>query len=170
MDWELFDMKGIGRLVLAAAGTMLVSGPVSAAACWSNATVEAAYVRDFDTILMVATLRCRVEKPEMTADYNKFVRDKRALLTAANDELRTQLSTGRTAKAGMDAYDRFVTQLANSHGANAEGLSCDEYHALTRAASAGSADRAALLQLAVKAGASPTLPVQACTREVAFGR
>ena len=160
-------MKAIGRLFLAAAAATLVSGPVSAA-CWSNSTVQAAYVRDFDTILMVATLRCRTQNPDMAADYNKFVREKRAVLTAANDELRAQFSAGRSAKAAMDAYDRFVTSLANSHGANAEGLSCNEYHALAQAAAAGSSDRAALLQLAAKAGAGAALPAEACTRQVAL--
>ncbi len=46
-------MKGIKSVILAAAAACSVSAPVSAA-CWSNSAVEAAYVRDFDTILMVA--------------------------------------------------------------------------------------------------------------------
>ncbi len=142
-------MKGIKSVILAAAAACSVSAPVSAA-CWSNTAVEAAYVRDFDTILMVATLRCRGQGMEITADYNKFVREKRTLLVSANDDLRAQFTAGRSAKAGLDAFDRFATALANSHGANAEGHSCADYKALAQAAAAAPADRAALLQLAAK--------------------
>ncbi len=51
---------------------------------------------------------------EITADYNKFVREKRALLISANDDLRAQFAAGRGAKAGLDAFDRYATALANS--------------------------------------------------------
>ena len=164
-------MMGIRRMILAVVTTAVASTPVSAA-CWSSRAVEAAYVRDFDTILMVATLRCRGQGMEITADYNKFVREKRTLLVSANDELRAQFAAGRGAKAGLDAFDRFATALANSHGANAEGLSCAEYKALAQAAASAPPDRAALLQLAARAGASPDLPQEACstTRQIALAR
>ena len=162
-------MKGIKRLVLAAAAAVTVCSPASAA-CWSDSVVEAAYVRDFDTILMVATLRCRTQDAQMGASYNKFVREKRTILVAANDELRAQFSVGRGAKAGLDAFDRFSTSLANSHGAGEDGVSCAEYRAMVDSAVAAPANRGALLQLAGKAGANPALPQEACTRRVAFAK
>jgi hypothetical protein len=162
-------MKGIKRTVLAAAAAMTVCSPVSAA-CWSDSVVEAAYVRDFDTTLMVATLRCRTQDTQIGASYNKFVREKRAVLVAANDELRAQFSAGQGPKAGLDAFDRYSTSLANSHGAGEDGVSCAEYRALIESAVAAPVNRSALLQLAGKAGVNPALPTAACTRRVAFAR
>jgi hypothetical protein len=169
IDRELSNMKGIKRLGLAVAAAVMAGSPATAA-CWSNSVVEAAYVRDFDTILMVATLRCRTKDAEMGASYNKFVREKRAVLVAANDELRAQFSEGRGAKAGLDAFDRFSTSLANSHGAGEEGVSCTDYRAMVDSAAAAPVSREALIRLAVKAGAHPDLPQAACTREVALVR
>ena len=164
-------MRGIGRLILSAAAATMMSAPASAA-CWSSKTVEAAFVRDLDSALMVATLRCRTSGVEMTSDYNQFVRGKRALLIAANDELRAQFSVGRGSKAGLDAFDRYATALANSHGANAAGFSCAEYKALAQAAAAAPSDRAALLQIAGQARISPLLPPESCmnTRQIALAR
>lgn len=162
-------MTGIKRVVFAAAAAMTVCSPVSAA-CWSDSAVQAAYVRDFDTTLMVATLRCRTQDAQMGASYNKFVREKRAVLVAANDELRAQFSVGRGAKAGLDAFDRFSTSLANTHGAGEDGVSCSEYRALVESAVSAPPNRSALLQLAGKAGVNPALPQEACTRRVAFAK
>jgi hypothetical protein len=162
-------MKGIKRVVLTAAAAMTVCGPASAG-CWSDSAVEAAYVRDFDTTLMVATLRCRMQDTQIGASYNKFVREKRAVLIAANDELRAQFSAGRGPKAGLDAFDRYSTSLANSHGAGENGVSCTEYRALIESAVAAPVNRSALLQLAGRAGVNPALPTEACTRRVAFAR
>ncbi len=87
-------MKGIKQLILAAGAATMVGGPASAA-CWSNSAVEAAYVRDFDTILMVATLRCRTHGVEMATDYNRFVREKRAVLVAANGRVARAVCGGQ---------------------------------------------------------------------------
>jgi hypothetical protein len=162
-------MKGIKRVILAAAAATMVGAPASAA-CWSDSVVDAAYVRDFDTTLMVATLRCRTQDAQIGASYNKFVREKRAILVAANDELRAQFSAGRGAKAGLDAFDRYSTSLANSHGAGETGVSCSEYRSLVDAAASAPVNRSALLQLAGQAGVNPALPQEACTRRVAFAR
>jgi hypothetical protein len=162
-------MTGIKGMILAAAAVATVGGPASAA-CWTNSAVEAAYVRDFDTILMVATLRCRTKGVEMATDYNRFVREKRTVLVAANDELRAQFAAGRTQKAALDAFDRYATSLANTHGAGSDTLSCADYKELVAQAVAAPASRVALLQLAAKAEANPAIPSEGCTRQVALAR
>ncbi len=162
-------MTGIKRLILAAAAAMTVTTPVSAA-CWSNGAVEAAYVRDLDTMMMVATLRCRTQDAQIGASYNKFVRAKRAVLIAANDELRAQFTAGRSAKGALDAFDRYATSLANAHGAGTAGVSCAEYKALIDSAVSAPVTRAALLQLATRAGSKPDLPEATCTRQIALAR
>ena len=42
--------------VIAVIGAALVATPAQAAGCWSDATYEAAQMRDFDTMLMVFVL------------------------------------------------------------------------------------------------------------------
>lgn len=160
-------MKGAGKLISVVAAAMLASGPATAA-CWSNNAVEAAYVRDLDVGLMVATLRCRTQGVEMTADYNKFVRDKRAVLIAANDDLRAHFAQGSNSKAALDALDRYATSLANSHGAGSAQLDCSDYQTLVRAAVSAKPDRAALIELAARAGSKPALPSGACSSQIAL--
>ena len=162
-------MTGIKKVIFAMAAAATVGGPASAA-CWSSNVVEAAYIRDFDTTLMVATLRCRAQSQEIGVNYNRFVRQDRAVLTAASDELRTQFSVGKTQKAGLDAFDHFATSLANSHGAGEDGVSCAEYGELVRSAADSPAERSVLLKLAIKAHVNPALPQEACTRQIALAR
>ena len=79
-------MKAIlGGIMMAAA---LAASPAQAAGCWSNISYEAAQLRDFDTMLMVATLRCRINNVDFSADYNRFVREKRSILAEANQQLQ----------------------------------------------------------------------------------
>lgn len=153
-----------------AAMSSVVCAPANAA-CWAPRAAEAAQVRDFETMLMVATLRCRVNGVDMSDDYNRFVREKRAVLVGVNDELRAQFTPGRTSKAALDAYDRFVTAIANSHGAGSANLGCADFQAMAQAANAAPADRAALLALAVRAGSDPALPAERCaSTQVASAR
>ncbi|MBO9575227.1 MAG: hypothetical protein J7494_05795 [Sphingobium sp.] len=160
-------MKGARYFLAVAIAAAMVSGPVSAATCWSADAVDAASIRDFDTSLMVATLRCRLHGVDISGDYNRFVREKRAVLVANNDVLRAQFAAGRGEKAGLDAFDRFATALANSHGAGSDTLGCDDYKALAKAAVAAAPNRAALLELAGRAGVNPALPAAPCRGQVA---
>ena len=125
------------------------------AACWSPAAAEAASVRDFETMLMVSTLRCRLVDADFTQDYNRFIREKRVTLTRINDELRAQFGS-------IDSYDRYVTAIANGYGAGAEGLGCRDIGSLIAAANALPATRASLVELADRAGAAPPLPGSRC--------
>lgn len=133
-----------------------------AATCWSTQAVEAAQVRDFETMLMVSALRCRTSGSGFLNEYNSFIRSKRAALTQVNDELRTHFQKAAFGKAALDAYDRFVTQLANSYGAGAQGLDCTDMQSLMRAAEAVEPTREALVALAQRAGAEPRLPNNSC--------
>lgn len=153
---------GSGKMLAAAAAAAMIFSGSASAACWSPRAIEAAKVRDFETMLMVATLRCRTQGVSMGEDYNRFVREKRAVLVAVNDELRTQTADGRTGRAALDAYDRFVTAIANSHGAGTGRYVCEDFRAMVKAANAAASDRTALLALAVEAGSDPVLPTKRC--------
>lgn len=161
-------MKGVREIVAVAIAAAVTSAPAAAAPCWSTEAVDAAFVRDLDTSLMVATLRCRLHGVDISGDYNRFVREKRAILVAANDQLRAQFLIGRSGKAGLDAFDRYATALANSHGAGSDSLDCADYKALAQAAVAAAPNRGALLKLAVSAGVNPAIPDAACTRRIAL--
>lgn len=157
----------VGMFSTALVAAAMVLGAPATAACWSPRAAEAAQVRDFEMMMMVAMLRCRATTLDIAEDYNHFVRDKRAVLTSVNDELRSQLADGRSGKVALDAYDRFVTAMANSHGAGSANLNCDDFHAMIQTAIAASPDRGALLALAVRAGSDPALPTERCAPQFA---
>lgn len=134
-----------------------------AATCWSQAAVEAAQVRDFETGLMVATLRCQIKGTDLSGDYNSFIRHKRTVLTGINDELRAKFTAqGLRGKAALDAYDRFVTSLANGYGAGTNAPSCADYKAIMTTAVSAPASRAALLDLARQSGSNPVRHTDRC--------
>ena len=83
------NMRNILKLVIGAA-VIFSAAPAQAASCWSVQAVEAAQVRDFETMLMVSALRCRNTGVNFLDEYNAFVRGKRAALTQVNEELRGQ--------------------------------------------------------------------------------
>ncbi|MBB4641628.1 hypothetical protein [Rhizorhapis suberifaciens] len=141
--------------------------PAQAASCWNIQAIEAAQVRDFETMLMVSALRCRNTGVNFLDEYNDFVRSKRTALTQVNDELRAQFEQTLGAKAALNAYDGYVTSLANSYGAGAVGLACSDMQSLTRAANAASPSKAALVTLAQRAGADPRLPGAKCPLTIA---
>jgi hypothetical protein len=163
----------IGKRIAATVATLaLACGSSQAmAGCWAQQAVEAAQVRNFETMLMVATLRCQIKGMDLSGDYNRFIRDKRAVLTGINDELRARFAAqGLGSKAALDAYDRYVTSLANSFGSGEGQRSCVEFKELMGAANKISASRAALLDLAVRSGSDPVRGTDQCAPRIALAR
>ncbi len=151
-----------GRWALLAAAVAMGAASPARAACWQARAVEAAQISDFSTMLMVATLRCRGQGVDFSADYNRFVATKRAALVAVNAELRAQFNQDLGGKAALDAMDRFVTRIANSYGDGAGAADCQAFSALAHEAAASAADRDGLLALAQREGADPVLPGGRC--------
>lgn len=163
----------IGMRFAAAVATLaLACGSSQAmAACWAPRAVEAAQVRNFETMLMVATLRCQIKGVDLSGDYNRFIREKRAVLTGINDELRAKFAAqGLGSKATLDAYDRYVTSLANGFGTGEGQRSCSEFKALMGVAIDTPASRAALLDLAVRSGSDPVRGADQCAPRIALAR
>ncbi|MBT2187772.1 hypothetical protein KK488_12530 [Sphingobium sp. H33] len=156
----------IRGVLAAAAVTMSLAGMSSqaiAATCWAQNAVEAAQVRGFETMLMVATLRCQIKGVDLSGDYNAFVRSKRAVLTGVNDELRAKfVGQGLKGNAALDAYDRFVTSIANSYGSGIGAPSCGEFKTILDGANAAPASRSALLALALEVGSDPVRQSDRC--------
>src|SRR3546814_15329794 len=66
--------KNIGAAVVAVALFCVSASEAQAGSgCWQASEVAAAKVRDLQTRMMVAGLKCRGYGPEMLAAYNRFV-------------------------------------------------------------------------------------------------
>lgn len=148
----------LGLAVVAA----LLATPVQAA-CWSKEAVAAAKIREFETMLMVSALRCRNGGRDFLARYNQFVREGRPVLTKVNDTLRAQFTSEMGAGRGLNAYDGFVTSIANRYGAGVADLNCGDLSDITNAAVAGSRSAAQLEQLADAADIRPPVGRQCLT-------
>jgi hypothetical protein len=155
-------MKNYRRAALAAAAlaTCLVSTAAPAASCWSQADVSAAKVRELQTRLMVATLRCRASGVNILASYNNFVGSTKPAIVAANDQLKAHFAAGGPA-AGQRDYDRYTTTLANAYGAAETGPeSCAEAANLAAEATSAKGDLAAFAARAIPVA---TLPGSVCS-------
>src|SRR4051812_21306337 len=144
-----------------AAGALLFAAPASAESCWKPEGAAAAKLRDLQSRLMVATLRCRAIGADIEASYGHFVRSNRQTIQAANDLLKAQFATGD--KVGERAYDSFATALANQYGGDptTEGL-CRGFAAAAEDAAAAGGDLAALRAVADRLGPPPALPGGHC--------
>ena len=148
----------VAALTLAA-----ISTTSAQAACWSDAAVSAAKVRDLETMLMVSALRCKTSDNAMLMQYNRFVRASRPALAAVNETLRAQFASA----GGLNAYDRYVTAIANRYGAGAEGLSCNDMTSILSAAEAEGGSSTGLARLANDAGVEPRLVGERCGKMIA---
>jgi hypothetical protein len=157
--------KGVLRLAAAALAIALPTTSVQAQ-CWSEASVTAAKIRDLETMLMVAALRCRSHSNRILADYNHFVRQSRSALVRVNDQLRAQFAP----VGGLNAYDRYVTSIANRYGAGAEGLTCDDMASILSAANAEGGSFQGLARLASDAGVEPVLSGHRCPVSIATAK
>jgi predicted RNase H-like nuclease len=159
----------LGRAAVAALMIAMASGQASAATsnCWAAQTVSAAKVRDLQTMLMVAGLRCRGTASDVLAGYNRFVATNRTAIVAFNDQLKGHFRAIHGAAEGQRRYDRFTTALANAYGAGGEGTAncADMARLADDAAAARSAS--ALIALAEERSVSPDLPGETCSIRIA---
>ena len=150
-------------LAVSAAAALLAAQPAQAAmGCWDEQPTAAAKVRDLQSRLMVATLRCQAMGMDTTAAYNDFVRQNRTALQGANGLIKAQFDTGY-GKDGATYYDRFATSLANKYGGDATNAQiCNDTVAAAQEAAAAAGDLGKLVALADRFGPTPELPGGAC--------
>ena len=116
------------------AGLALVTAPAHAA-CWSAQDTSAAEVRDLQTMLMVATLRCHAAHVDITGAYNAFIASAEPAIDSANDRIKAHFRTAGGPVIGQRDYDHFTTILANAYGAGATTpQDCDRAAAVALAA------------------------------------
>ncbi|MGZ8312357.1 MAG: hypothetical protein ACXWUR_09865 [Allosphingosinicella sp.] len=155
---------GVRARLTAAVATMLaIAAPRQAAACWSEAEMDAAKIRDLQSRLMVATLRCQAAGVDVTGAYNRFVVANRATLQGINGVLMTQFRADAGAEA-QTRYDRYATSLANAYGGDATNRSiCANTARLAGDGAAAAGHVARLVALHSRVGLPPPLPGTACT-------
>ena len=151
------------RLGLAGVAASLVTAqPAQAADCWSAEQAAAARIKDFQSRLMVATLRCNAMGLDRSSNYNGFVIANKPAISGAIAALKARFEQAYGAQ-WMREYDRYNTALANAYGADATNQQvCDDLGRLADDAIAADGNREKLLAVAERAGGSPRLPGGVC--------
>jgi hypothetical protein len=145
------------------AAAMLAAQPAEAAmGCWNQQQAAAAKVRDLQSRLMVATLRCQAMGVSVLSPYNDFVRQNRDTLQAANGVIKAQFDAFY-GKDGAASYDHFATGLANRYGGDATNEQiCGDTAAAAQEAADAAGDIGKLLDIADRFGPTPELPGGEC--------
>lgn len=159
-----FMVRSIGRILvnsLTIAGVAAAT-PAHAAGCWSEGAIAAAKVRELETMLMVSALRRRLSGNDFLPARNAFVAGSRPTLVAVNERLRRHFRKTVGAGQGLNAYDRYVTSIANSYGAGVGGLDCADMASILDAAVAAGHSGDALETLADRTAVSPALSGGRC--------
>lgn len=151
-----------GKALTALAASATLAGSVQAN-CWSDAAYKAAQLRELDTMMMVEALRCRKTAANFVHDYNAFVVASRPTLLKANADLRQHFAGSVGTKGALNAYDNYMTTVANRYGAGTEGLACEDMASIVRAALATSGSADALYQVAQAANMVPSIAGDRCT-------
>lgn len=150
------------KMVAAVVALALGVSPVQAG-CWSAQEASAGTIRDLQTMLMVATLRCQAAHTDITADYNLFLGANKTTIQTLNERLKTHFIKAAGPAGGQRAYDSFVTTLANAYGAQASTAEiCGATAALEREAALMAGDEEGLLLLAQRQGIATALPEGVC--------
>jgi hypothetical protein len=148
-------IKTLGALC--ALGSIVAAVPASAQ-CWDDSQLAATRVRDLQTMLMAATLRCRAVGMDISDHYNGFVSARRGQLELANAAIKHRF----VKDGGQDSYDRFTTALANAYGdASTTPAACDE---AAQTADDAAASPAALFELADQRITPPDAEAGRCAR------
>jgi len=150
------------KILLAVATAAIVTAPIEAA-CWRSDEASAAGVRELQSMLMVAALRCQVAGHPMLGDYNDFVQSNRAAIGAMNDRLKAHFIHSFGPVGGQRAYDSFTTSMANGYGAASSGADvCGDADSLAREGAALHGSVEGLMLLAERQGLVAKLPEGLC--------
>ena len=150
------------RMLIAATAAAVAAAPVQAA-CWKTEEASAAGVRELQSMLMVAALRCQVAGHPMMDDYNQFVQANRSAIVAMNDRLKAHFIHAFGPVGGQRAYDSFTTSMANGYGAAASGADvCGAADSLEREGALLNGSVEGLMLLGEREGLAAKLPEGLC--------
>jgi hypothetical protein len=157
--------------LLCSLATLAAAQPAHAAmSCWDQKATSAAKLRDLQSRLMVATLRCRAMGIDVYGSYNGFVKANRTTIQSANDTLKQKFNTAY-GKAGQTHYDRFTTALANAYGGDAtNNRICDETRDVAKEAARANGNFERLVAIQDRFGEEQRLPGGTCRDSFAARR
>lgn len=156
------------RILGAAGAAMALAVAPLQAACWRSEEASAANVRELQSALMVAMLRCSAAGRDFSADYNVFLRANRATIQQMNDRIKAHFVRSAGPARGQIAYDSFTTSLANNHGAEGSSAElCDDMDALAREGALMQGSAEGLMLLAAREGLNVRLPEGRCDEPAA---
>lgn len=153
---------GIFTKTVATAAAMAMLAGSANAGCWSDAAYKAAQLREFDTMMMVEALRCRKTAANFVHHYNAFVVASRPALLRANADLKGHFEKLHGARQALNAYDNYMTTVANRYGAGTEGLDCNDMASVVQAAIATDGSPEALQQVVAAANMVPSIASERC--------
>jgi hypothetical protein len=82
--------------------------------CWDEQELEALKLQRFKTMLLVGMLNCRDMEPGIAADYNRFVRANRGLLSETQARVRQRFVRTHGTR-GLDEHSSYETSLGNRY-------------------------------------------------------
>ena len=153
---------GILSKAIAAVTASALLGGSAQAACWTEAAYKAAQVRELDTMLMVQALRCRKTASNFVSDYNRFIQVSRPALLKANADLKSHFAAQVGERGALNAYDNYMTTVANRYGAGTADMDCGDVKSMVRAAVATNGSAAGLYQIARDADMRPNIDGRRC--------
>lgn len=83
--------------------------------CWDEQELEALRLQRFKTMLLVGMLNCRDMEPGIAADYNRFVRANRGLLSETQARVRQRFIRTHGGAQGLNAHSSYETSLGNRY-------------------------------------------------------
>lgn len=101
-----------------------------------SAMGEAEKLHRLNVMLMVTALRCRRTSDDFTFDYQRFAGQQALPLTQAGLQLRSEYVARHGARAGLAAFERMGTSVANGYGQGHPWLDCGQLRQVTRNLSA----------------------------------
>jgi hypothetical protein len=154
-------MKGGFALAL----TCALAQPAQASfGCWKPKDAAAVKVRDLQSRLMVAALRCRAMGYDILPEYNSFVRTSRTTIQEANGLIKARFAAGYGKKAAQSRYDSFTTAMANEYGADQTSREiCDDTAREAKKAAAAGSNLDRLAAVSEETGREPKMPGGVCS-------
>jgi hypothetical protein len=156
--------KIVKGMALGVALCIAVQPAQAAMGCWGPKEASAARVRDLQSRLMVASLRCRAMGFDILPAYNRFVRNSRGTLQQANGLIKARFTAGFGAKGGQVQYDKFTTALANAYGADDTSRDiCRDAADIADEAADADGNMSRLVDISERTGPAPKLPGSVCS-------
>lgn len=149
---------------LAGAAALFAAQSASAAACWQPATIGAARLNEFRTLMLVVTLRCKAGGIDFRPSYESFLARHAEEIGRAQQQLAAHFGADRT-REGRLVMDRYLTSIANSYGSGrSDRMACGSFEAIANELSRPAVGPDMLETLALEMVRDPQLDAPRCPR------